>query len=561
MLLKNLVSPTLALLLPLAWFVHNHHAPWRAFHSDAAAAGAFLIGAYLWLRSSTEIRFNRLSFGLLGLAVVPVLQATTGMIHFAGDAWVTSLYLTAAALAIAMGYSLRTDSEGIVEPLLWSFVLTGIASTGIALYQWLRLEGLGVLVYGLSPENGRACANFGQPNQFATFLLFSLASALWLYERRRIHITAVIATAVMLCIGITLAQSRAASLSAMVMLLFQGLAIGRARLRVSRTILLSIALLLFAGAMMLPHLAEFTGTQTRNPSEHAAPGTRLLHWTMLLDAIAQSPWVGYGWNQVPVAIARVAQEHPSPHEFISYSHNLLLDLAIWNGIPLAALVLVVGATWVVRRIRQSTDAESVYILSVVGVLLVHSMFEFPFAYAYFLLPVAFLLGALEAKHEPSGITVPRKAAATVVAASGLVCIWICIEYVRFEEDFRALRFETARVGREAVSQAGPDAVLLTQLAALNRYARTEAARDLSVDQMRLNRLVAERFGAPQVLLRYAIQAGLNEQPEQARLSLVRLCKLYPEATCYEGAAHWNTLARTIYPELLAISFPVRSPAP
>ena len=56
--------------------------------------------------------------------------------------------------------------------------------------------------------------------------------------------------------------------------------------------------------------------------QRLAPGTRLVHWQLLLEAVTQRPWGGWGWNQISLAQAQLASDYPATYEVVQYGHNL-----------------------------------------------------------------------------------------------------------------------------------------------------------------------------------------------------------------------------------------------
>jgi len=66
--------------------------------------------------------------------------------------------------------------------------------------------------------------------------------------------------------------------------------------------------------------------------------------------------------------------------------------------------------------------------------------------------------------------------------------------------------------------------------------------------------VALRFPQAAVLRRYATAAGLNGRPEEARIALVKPCKMHHPARCAEARSMWAGLQRR-YPQLLSIGMP------
>ena len=84
----------LAIALALPWLVPIHSRPWTGFHADFLAAAVFLAAlsaAFVLTRGRWS--FPASSAVLIGLSVVPLLQYLSGLVFFAADAFLASLYL------------------------------------------------------------------------------------------------------------------------------------------------------------------------------------------------------------------------------------------------------------------------------------------------------------------------------------------------------------------------------------------------------------------------------------------------------------------------------------
>ncbi len=120
----------------------------------------------------------------------------------------------------------------------------------------------------------------------------------------------------------------------------------------------------------------------------------------MLEAIRLSPWVGYGWLQGQTAQAAAALTKPGL-EYSSYAHNLVLDLMVWNGVPWACCSQACWRGGTSGAGLKANGAADSFRFGVLTVFAVHSMLEYPFAYTYFLVPVALLAGQLEASGRPA----------------------------------------------------------------------------------------------------------------------------------------------------------------
>ncbi|MNZ98869.1 hypothetical protein D3C78_1181740 [compost metagenome] len=165
------------------------------------------------------------------------------------------------------------------------------------------------------------------------------------------------------------------------------------------------------------------------------------------------------------------------------------------------------------------------------------MLEFPLDYAFFLFPVGLLLGMVEADQQVSALfSIPRwvQAGAVAVFVVGLGLVWR--EYRVVEEDYRLMRFESARIGSLKAEQKAPDVVLLTQLREFLRFARTEAREGMSPSELGWMGKVVHRYPYPPSLFRYALALGLNRQPMAAYKQMLILRSLHGDERYDEGLA-------------------------
>jgi O-antigen ligase len=553
-----LLCVLLSAALAVSWLLTTHLSPWVAFHSDAVVALALCAAALgTSLTAGARLLVPRSAVLAAALALVPLIQHQLGLIHFAGDAVMASLYLLALAVAIYLGNAFRSVDERSLHPLVWCFVVVGLMSTGLALAQWLRIDMGGVAALPLKP-GARPYANFAQPNQLATALMLGVAATALLVEWRHISVGAFGLISGFLGLGVALTQSRAGVLQVFGLAIWLLLIERRAKLHLPRTAICVFVAVFLVTVALLPAIAAALDLDSQE-AVRVSKGVRLIHWGTVLDAVIREPWTGYGWNQVSVAVARVAQDHPPSGEMIEHSHNLILDLLAWNGVPLGVAILLAIACWIYRQIATCSNSESALLIGMVGIFTLHSLVEFPLEYAYFLIPMGLIIGMLSytSGELSRAMFIPRTALVLLTLAASALTISICREYLDLEENHRALRFESAGIGADRVATTVPEVVVLTQLREFLRYARSEAKREMSAAELEGMRLVAERYGYAPVLFRYAYALALNGRDQDAGRVLVRLCRLNPPPLCDEAELNWQQLMSTA-PELTAVPFP-RSP--
>jgi hypothetical protein len=285
------------------------------------------------------------------------------------------------------------------------------------------------------------------------------------------------------------------------------------------------------------------------------PGMRLIVWPQLLEAVMLHPWWGWGLQGVSKAHNAVVSSYATSEPY-SYSHNIVIDAALAMGLPLAAVFVLAAAAWTVRRISSARSLLPWYCLAATLPVAVHSMLEFPFAYAYFLAPVMFLVGVLASTSDGR----PRLRVGAAPVASGLMLVtvlglWSVIEYLRVEEDFRVVRFEWMHIGETPSDYVRPKVYLLTQLDAMLRVARLVPHPGMSADEMELAKQVALRYPWTATQNRYALSLALNGNSAEALRQLQVIKTMHGEGVYSSIRETWQKLATTKYPSLSRLDLP------
>jgi hypothetical protein len=276
-------------------------------------------------------------------------------------------------------------------------------------------------------------------------------------------------------------------------------------------------------------------------------GARTTMWKQSLAAISASPWWGYGWRQTMFAQKLAAAQVPG-WLATDYAHNILLDLMIWIGVPSAALLLLWVSRWTLRTVTRIDGDRQLFLAASVVPLAFHSLFEFPFAYSYFLLPVAWILGHLAAEQESSGnqSAISSKPQPLVLACLAIyACIGIAVidEYLRIEEDYRVMRFELRKVGRTPEGYERPEVIFLTQLDAIVKAGRMLPRAGMSAEELATMRVASERNGWATLDLGYATALALNGRPEDAQRRLELISAVYGPESGAQARAMFRQLNR------------------
>ena len=562
-----------AVFLFLSWLSPFHFVPWVSWHSEALLFFATfffpltIIFPLVVKDNSRLISVPVLILPFIALTVLAVGQVATGRITFGGDALVILLYIALCIVCLTSGHSSVLNTKGanetgviknsfVLNLIAASVLLGGIVSAIVEFAQVFEIWEQSSWINRM-PQLRRPGGNLGQPNQLATLFSMGIASLLFLYESGKLKAASGLLIYIVLCTALAMTESRTGVLS---LILLTGWYLSRsrqARFKIPHWGVVGACVTALTFFWIWPSIFNFIlqTTGVDNAVVNVNPGYRLIVWPQLLEAVAQRPWLGWGLNQVPKAHNAVASSYLLSEPY-SYSHNILIDLALGLGLPLALLLVLVTGVWLWRRVRRATQLLPWYCVAVVLPVAVHSMFEFPFTYAYFLVPVMLVLGVLEGlSGGKSALKIGIRPAAAFLLAISAVAAWSVVEYVEIEEDFRVARFEALRVGQTPLNYERPRIVLLTQLDALLEGARIIPRPGMSLGELDLAKNVALRYPWVATQNRYALSLALNGSLDEALRQLRVMRALHGEKEFTKIRENWRALGREKYPELRVLGLP------
>lgn len=333
-------------------------------------------------------------------------------------------------------------------PLMTALLVAGLLSLLVGLVQVFRPELADGRLVSFPTIAGRAIGNMRQPNQLSTLLMWSAAAAVWLGVRERQPLALMATVLGALVFGVALTASRTGMVGVLLLALWGALD----RRLPKRVRWLLVAMLpLYALSWwgleqwLSAHGVMFYGEDQLKKTLHGDPSSsRGKIWANTWDMVRLHPWTGVGvgaynfiWSMTPFPGRPVA--------FYDHSHNLVLQLAVESGVPMAAVILgcTLAALWKSRSALHLADDNTarsartaLFMLVMAGV---HSLLEYPLWYVYFLLPAAMLAGWLTglvpALHpEPStpiasrlaGVWRPVWCATGALALAG--SLWSTVEY-------------------------------------------------------------------------------------------------------------------------------------
>lgn len=392
-----------SVFIALAWLLPIHYRPWVTYTGELFAFLSLFTLAALYLKD--KIKLPVLSLPLLVLATIPLIQYLGGELFFFDKALTSKLFVFGFWLSIVIGYNLSVEKinrEEIFTGLSYVFFMAGTATGIIAICQWLTLDAY---IPGMVDMQRavRPYANFAQPNNMATFLLMSLLACLYLYEKKKVHTKWLIPAVFMMLMSLALSQSRTSWVACICIIMYLAYQQFKGYISIKWYYVTAWTALFVGFIFLLPtiggFLTQLADTQIKSVDiARRATGdmSRLAIWQQMLHAIADRPWLGYGWNQTSVAYTLVSDHFQGP-VWVRSAHNFILDFILWNGLLIGLPFLAYFGYWGYQLNKHVNSVESVIGILMIGAVLIHSMLEFPQYYAYFLLPVGFIIGLVQSQ--------------------------------------------------------------------------------------------------------------------------------------------------------------------
>lgn len=360
--------------------------PWVSGFQDLCAIFALVLILFIQKNKTDFNADNKIIWVFCIIILTLLIQYLCRIIFFKQELILSLNYISIFFLSIISGINFSRSIKEI-EKLSIFFVVISLICVVLQLIQWSGNYHSALI---LDNYSSRPFANMGQPNNLATLLFIGFFSNILLFKNSKIKTEFYVVISVILMIGIALTQSRTSWLVFIALLI---LSFFKKKLGVFGNLLKS-STVFFCLVFILPYVTFSYHDGGLTAIERVgSDSSRLYIWKQMLIAIMDKPWFGYGWNQTSVAQTSVTQIYPLD-VWLEYSHNLFLDLMVWNGIPLGLSIIAIITIWFFQVFRKINSQNQLLYFFIVTAFFIHCLLEFPFAYAYFLLPIGIYIGIL-----------------------------------------------------------------------------------------------------------------------------------------------------------------------
>lgn len=412
----------------LAFFIPTHTPPWNSFSMEALA----LIGGFLFILTkisnfrkiypSKETKFIFLVFGISCLTY-----------FYPENIWLEkkSIFFAYFSFALIIYLMFINDKNKETTKNNVSFVIIAACLTTVAvqIYQMHYADNISsIWISGYDSAHGRPYGNFNQPNNASTFLLIGISCIAYLYKQETKNSLRVfyILITLILSLGLSLASSKTAFL-ALIGLLILGLIIKNFK----------ASLVFFIASVSSIIISATDLKPPRNFTSHGYTTLRAELWEDISKSIIKNPFNGQGINNTIVAFFDFSESSILKWDQpIANAHNIFLEILTWFGVPIgltvSTLLLLFFSLFLFRNSKNPFFFTTIPIA-------VHSLSEFPYIYANFLLLQFGLIG-LTSETLQKSFPIKKTLLITLFIISSLLLLSISLEYLNLREKYTDLRF-------------------------------------------------------------------------------------------------------------------------
>lgn len=340
---------TILLCFVLSYFIGISVFPFISSSQDFLwFLGLILFLIYFYKKN---VNFPILLIPVFIICLVPFTQFLFGQVYYFSTAFFSFCFLFGFLASIVYGYNSiqLAEKENIIKYIAYFFAVVGFISSLFAIAQWLQISH----PYILNLSHNRPYANLGQPNHLATLLMLGICSLLFLYEHMKSKNIFLILLLPFEVWALALTQSRTTWIILCVFFIICIVNKNNFKKKSTPYIALTALFTYLFVFIFNAEISEYLNLVKPIPVQERLNGGlgRIEMWKHMYYAAMQQPWLGYGWFQTTIAQLEGVLLFKNEGN-LSSAHNIMIDLVLWVGIPLA--LLIVGySLYLIKRIFLS----------------------------------------------------------------------------------------------------------------------------------------------------------------------------------------------------------------
>lgn len=556
-----------AVAIAATWILPNHHLPWKVFHQDAwMFLCALSMGLWIVWKGGKHHAWSLPGVLIVSAAITPLVQWQAGLIATSGQALISMAYILGLGLTVVIGCQFQRQHGNLLLHVLFAGIsIACIANVGMQLFQWFALydeDLLSFIGFFITPIsiNARPSGNVLQPNQLATLLVWGLIAGYWAYLQRFVQLWILVLYLIFVGFGLALTQSRIGLIETVSLCI--ACWYWRSLLPSTKTIYACMMLVVFITVMYfsVPYMSHWLGLEFigRDHASLAKDSVRLVGYQIYINALLAHPWFGYGLSHLGNAYFELVQTQTPQSVYFLHTHNILLDLLLWLGIPIGLLVITGLVWWLIVSIRSVATVQQVLLFMAVTTLGMHALVELPHQFSYFLIPAGVFLGALHHLAASRNYwLISRWVLGVFIALGGILWVATVHDYLLAEEHYAELRFEQLHVGKP-LGNPVPRLWVLTQLEYMMQMERSKATPDMDNERLAwMNAAVRAEVSGTAYFV-YIGALALNGHQQEAIVWMHKLNAMSTKSGLKTIRLKWKEL-QTQYPQIRTLEWVAPNP--
>jgi len=382
----------------LPYLISYHVGPIPSFFNEVTAIGLSSLSLLFLYRSRLgSYNFPFSAIGPLSLGALLIFQALICRPAYWDQRLVPSLILLWFSLMIFFFANLQDARERFITSAVWGLFTSALTTTLLILLQQFP----GVLPFhppAICVSPGTGFGNIAQVNHAAALIAMGCASWVFLIQQRRLPKTFGGVSLASLLWGGVMTGSK--GFVVYIITLLTICCWFFIRRRKGKTfprkwiLLVGVGGVLFLLIGYMLNMRGFVGLLLPAAAFRERGPAILQAWRLFTD----NPVLGFGWSQFSYGVYLNSSLADLPKMWAlgatlpNHCHNIIFQLLATVGFlgTTSALSTLIPLRW--TSLTKEANPAWQWLLSVLSVLALFSMWEYPLWYAYFLLPLALVLG-------------------------------------------------------------------------------------------------------------------------------------------------------------------------
>ena len=401
----SLIFIGMMFLLPLTLPIHG--LPLPDFYSEwiAAVMGLMSFLVFLSLYYWQHIRVSRFSLIYIGLAIIIVAQWLAGMLYSMQMSLLILSYLLFAFMLCNLAVYLKQNLglERMALFLAKFLVIGGFANAIFVVTQLAFNAGITIPYMTKWPTYGIIAQN----NHFANYMAMATASLIYLYAKNQFSNHKFWLGLLAFLTTIAFSGSRSTWLYLISFACIAFIFTQNAKknhtdenqwqqiLKISLVAIPLFALIQAALFYSIPDLIKLPTERLLSNSGNQSNSIRWAIWQQSWQLFLQHPWLGVGAGNIrwQSFLALNSPTLSSTGLVFEHAHNLFIQQMAELGIIAPILTAIALWKWIRNWwAKLNFNLESGWLISLLAIIGIHSLLEYPLWYAYFLGITAFLFG-------------------------------------------------------------------------------------------------------------------------------------------------------------------------